>query len=352
MRKTFGWVPAFMLAMTALGARGKEMAQIGALVLDAETRRPLAGVEMMGHFAFKKGWGEGADPNFVTVRTDADGRCTASARTNKGIAGWHVMSVPEGYYLPSHGGWFTFKEKGLLRNWQPDNLVSTVLVQRVRHPIPLVVKIFRTESVSLANARTGGRLAYDFICGDWLPPVGKGVTADVEFIRRPPRGTETDRRDVTMRFLGEGNGIVEMSSPSYSVPLIRTAPENGYGAELSFFAYYDEEGQQVRHEYDKRHFGFRIRTRRDAEGRLVGGFYGKINDGITFCVGSDPNGGTREELLTVPRIRYYLNPAPLDRNLEWDRKTILAWNPDGKRLEPKQERDLPLLYRGLIGTDP
>ena len=346
------------VALAVAGATGAEVARIGAVVLDAETRRPLAGVEMKGHFALDNGWQAwkgGASPNLVTVRTDGDGRCTASARTNKGVAGWHVMSVPEGYYRPAHGGWFTFERKGLLGNWAPDNLVSTVLVQRVRRPIPLVAKVLRTRNARLpplaADGGMAGRLAYDLVRGDWLPPAGRGETADVEFVRRPVRGPEPDRRDVAMRFPGEGNGIVEMHVPDYAVPQIRTAPENGYGAELAFSGFFDKDGQVVRQEYAGRNFCFRIRTRRDAEGRLVGGFYGKVYGGIAFTDATDPETGAHE-FLSVPRMGYFLNPAPLDRNLEWDRRTVLVWSAGAGRLEPAPATGGTYPCRGLIGPEP
>lgn len=354
MRTGIGQMVAVGLALGAGAAPGAEIARIGALVLDAETRRPLAGVEMKGVFALENGWAAwkgGATPNFVSVRTDRDGRCTASARTNRGEAGWNVASVPEGYYRPAHGGWFTFGRKGLLGDWRPDNLVSTVLVQRVGHPVPLVANLVGSGKAGPAGVAPGGRLAYDLLRGDWLPPAGRGETADVEFVRGSPGGASPVRGDVALRFPGEGNGIVEIAAPDYAVPRIRTAPEEGYGAERTFAWLPDGDGQSVRPEHEGRNFCFRIRTRRDAEGRLVGGFYGKIYGGVAFLDAAGAEPGAHESL-AKPRMGYFLNPAPLDRNLEWDRKTVLVRDPGSGRFEPRPATGGTYPCRGVIGPEP
>ena len=83
------------------------------------------------------------------------------------------------------------------------------------------------------------------------------------------------------------------------------SPDAGYSARLS--RWYERRGEN---NSDKgRHYCFRIRTRRDAEGRIVSALYGKVY------------GDFRINDLSGISFTYYLNPTPNDRNLEFDRKT-------------------------------
>ena len=94
------------------------------------------------------------------------------------------------------------------------------------------------------------------------------------------------------------------------------SPDAGYSARLS--RWYERRGEN---NSDKnRHYCFRIRTRRDAEGRIVSGLYGKVY------------GDFRINDLSGIAFTYYLNPTPNDRNLEFDRKTNFNLT-DGR--EPK-----------------
>ena len=347
-----------------------DTAKIGALVLDAETRRPLEGVAMKGVFGTDNGWAAwkgAATPKTVDVRTDREGRCRASGATNTGQAGWQVEKVPAGYYRPEHGGWWAFTRKDPLGVWQPDDVVSTVLVQRVGRPIPLVGRSVHADIATPAEVdlvgKAGGRLAYDFLRGDWLPPVGRGETADVVFVREPPEELGTGRNGLseqtgrayrqraTMRFPGEDNGIVEMEAPDAAVPRIRTAPEGGYGPGLDFEHGVGKNLEPAVKSHPGKAFAFRIRTRRDERGRLVGAFYGKIYGGIGIEEARGAAAGAFEDM-GEPRFSYFLNPAPLDRNLEWDGRTVLKWNPGTRRLEALEPREGRRLFRSMDACRP
>ena len=352
----------------ACAVRG-DLAKIAAFVLDAETREPLADVEMTAYFEIDNGWMAwkgSAKPNQVRVRTDRDGRCHAAENTNAGHVWWIVNKVPAGYHLPSHGGFVDFERKNLLGVWQPTDVVCTVLVQRVGHPIPLIARHVEKDAMTPARAdligKAGGRLAYDFLRCDWLPPVGQGETADVVFTREAPEdiGSYVDplgktqrayRQRVTMRFPGKDNGIVELKPPFYAVPLIRTAPEDGYGPGLDFAYGRNTSGEEVKENHLEKHFAFRIRARRDGQGRLVGGYYGKIYGGVEIASSRTEKENVYEDL-GEPWFAYYLNPAPLDRNLEWDVKRQLTWNPATKRLENVDWRDRDRLWTFRVRNTP
>ena len=330
-----------------------DVAKLGVLVLDESTGLPVKDVLVRGGFENYHGWlaVKGAPPpNEDFVRTDADGRCTVRGRTNNGEAGAAVEEAPSGYYCPYFGEGFTFRRKNILGIWQPDSLVVTIRLQRVEHPIPLFVK-----NAFLSGGRGvfpvgANAIRYDLMEGDWLPPVGKGKVADVEFIRHPTkrlyevekqmlnrdtnklenRKYVADRDVMSVRFPGDGNGLTELHPSPGQRLQIRTAPETGYVPTYECWRQtdYHDRGSFVSRDntesYDKRKcFCFRIRTQRDEKGRVVKAFYGKIYRDISF----DQNFTLSPSQVASAGFFYYLNPRSLDRNLEWDMKSNLCPNP-------------------------
>ncbi len=321
--------------MLASGCVFADTAKLGAFVVDEATGQPLANVEVTGCFSMNYGWlavKGSPGPNICKATTDASGRCKLSGKTNVGSAGCYVHQAPSGYYAHSGGGGYDFKTKNMLGIWQPDNLVVTVRLQRVEHPIPLFVKkvgdYVTCESKEDLFSQADGVLRFDLMKGEWLPPIGSGEVVDVEFTRLPHEDygefvglsgfTGRSFRDsMSVKFLGEGNGLVEMSYPEAARLKIRTAPETGYKQEYLCWA---GENKQLRHEesYDeKRCFCFRIRTRKNEKGEIVAAYYGKIYRDIEMLCGGSP-------FVSVASVRftYYLNPCNLDRNLEWNNQNL------------------------------
>ena len=330
-----------------------DIAKISVVVQDEGSLKPMAGVSVKGVFSVNNGWMAwkgGVEPNIDTGLTDVNGMCRLRGRTNCGRVGCWVKEPPSGYYVPCLGVGQHFLSKNILGIWQPDSLVVTIRLQRVEHPIPLFVK----------NAfLSGGRgvfpvgadaIRYDLMEGDWLPPVGKGKVADVEFIRHPTkrlyevekqmlnrdtnklenRKYVADRDVMTVRFPGDGNGLTELHPSPGQRLKIRIAPETGYAPTYECWKQtdYHDKGPFVARDnttsYDKRKcFCFRIRTQRDEKGRVVKAFYGKIYRDISF----DQNFTLSPSQVASVGFFYYLNPKSLDRNLEWDRKTNLCPNP-------------------------
>ena len=327
-----------VLGLLSMYQSNADLAKVGAFVVDGWTGEPLKNVLVRGGFDNHWGWlaVKGAPlPNESFARTDVNGFCRLRGRTNIGEAGVSVREAPPGFYRPRYGEGWSFRRKNLLGIWQPDNLVATIRLQRVERPIPLFIK-------RVTKAERGGftadifpkgedTLRYDLLMGDWLPPVGTGRVADVTFTRHPREdlGEGVNGADVrgpsyrdsmTVRFPGEGNGLVE-SNPSPNLRLrIRTAPEDGYRSEYLCWKGRNKKLEHVGSYDENRCFCFRIRTRRDDRGRIVGAYYGKIYGDITFVYQFRP------EFVPVASVcmSYYLNPTPLDRNLEWDRKTNLG----------------------------
>lgn len=339
----------FLCVLFAMNALVADMARIEALVVDEITGEPLRGVEVTGNFSMNHGLlavKGSPGPNICKRLTDVSGRCKLSGETNLGEAGCYVRHAPRGYYGNSCGGGYTFKHKNFFGVWQPDNLVVTFRVQRIVHPVPLFVKqvgmMFSTGNAKDIFPPGSDTLRFDMMKGEYLPPVGNGVVADIEFTRLPRQdfgegvnggGVKgmSYRDSMRVRFLGGGNGLIEMHPPEGAALKIRTAPESGYVQDYLCWRGRDKALRREGH-YDKRRcFCFRIRARRNDKGEIVEAYYGKIYGDITFN-GGHTLAGSHVPVSSV-NMRYYLNPASLDRNLEWNRANLC---PDpGKINEPE-----------------
>ena len=247
------------------------------------------------------------------------------------------MSVPpKGFYVGDSWG-TDFKKKNIFGVWQPDNLVVTLRLQRVENPIPLFVRqIFSRASASVSSNYFDigkGKMQFDLLKGSFLPPIGRGEYADICFTRleREDLGIGTNfngrtslayRDGMMVEFLGDGNGLIEIPSKKTDGIKIRTAPLEGYKADYLVTKGKDKSVKYFTSSNPDRNFAFRIRTKKDADGRIVSTYYGKIYGDIVI---KKPYGV--EELVAAPSFMYYLNPKSLDRNLEWDMKTNLCPNP-------------------------
>jgi len=327
---------SFVISL-AIGCACADTAKLGVLVLDEVSGMPIEGARVRGGFTIRTGWGsvKGSPlPNECFEITDKEGRCKVEGKTDCGEAGASVVGVPTGYYRPLLGEGVDFKRKNLFGVWQPDNIVVTLRVQRVENPIPLFVKKVGDYGINESDedlfSQANGVLRFDLMKGDWLPPIGKGEVADIGFKRMPREDFgefvgasgfkgRSFRDSMEVKFLGEDNGLVEMSCPSTARLKIRTAPEMGYARDYLCWA---GDNKQLCHEesYNKnRCFCFRIRTRRDVNGKMVEAYYGKIYRDIEMLCGGNP-------FVPVASVRftYYINPNNLDRNLEWNKQNLCA----------------------------
>lgn len=319
-----------------------DTAHIQAVILDAETDEPIRECEVIGSFHMKSGiriWTDPVPPNVARGKTDINGRCVLEGKTDEGRAGcWVTSPPPKGYYDSLKAGVFRYSRKDIFGVWQPDNLVATIKLQRVEHPIPLFLKQFAdvaSDSVLSDLFAIGhGSLQLDMVKGDWLPPVGRGERADVIFTRNPREefGTGTNPRGITapayrdsmsVKFIGDDNGLVEVATPPTAGLKIRHAPEEGYRQVYVCWKERRKDLSRASNFDAKRNFAFRIRTERDESGRITSAYYGKIYGDICF----KKLIGVGVEAVAAPCLLYYLNPAPNDRNLEWDMKNNLCPNP-------------------------
>ena len=128
---------------------------------------------------------------------------------------------------------------------------------------------------------------------------------------------------MSVLFFGDGNGLVEVPCSDSAGLMIRTAPQDGYRNEYLCWKGRMSDLKYASHFDKRRNFAFRIRTRRDENGKITSAYYGKIYGDINF----KKLFGVDVEAVAAPSFLYYLNPTPLDRNLEWDMKNNLCPKP-------------------------
>ncbi len=320
--------------------------KLSALVLDSLSAEPIQDASVT--FSFKedvgiKIWTESAKHHRKSAKTDRQGRCFMIGKSNCGRAGCYVENPPEGYYAPTIGWKHKFQGKNLFGIWQPDNLVATIRLQRVEHPIPLFVRKVAWKDVDkglLGLQGTNAVLRLDMMKGEWLPPYGHGETADLE-ISSELQITGKDRKysvaaraeeDVffydlvqTIRPMGADDCISELQSDPTSGIKIRHGRDEGRGARIvrrqGRHKRFSMGGEWYSKRFDdtddNRCYTFRIRSKYDNKGNLVEAYYGKVYGDFKF------EGDLERGVISV-RFLYYLNPTPLDRNLEWDMKTNLC----------------------------
>lgn len=305
-----------------------------AIVLDADTERPISNVTVEASFENSTFlWNNPIRYDEKVGVTDAAGITRFRGKTNCGIVTCCVGDL-HGYYDAWPVSLYGDKGKcegvavSLIRFFVPERWIVTndvrFLMRKVGHPIPLKAKNVKRWNADGLYPNGMDTLAYDLMAGDWLPPLGKGTFADVVLVhRRIERGEGTLysgsvtkriwRDEVEMRFPGDGNGLVGYVSDPSETLRIRTAPETGYRPSHLIWAEQDKSLRYYSSEDRNRSFAFRVRTRRGAHGEIVEAFYGKIYGNPRLLAG----GGYP---LLGFEMTYYLNPVPLDRNLEWDRK--------------------------------
>ena len=116
---------------------------------------------------------------------------------------------------------------------------------------------------------------------------------------------------MSVEFVGEGNGVVQVADSPQSDLRYRTAPTDGY---VQTYKCAREDGlrmENIRSWGDDKTLCFRIRTKKNEKGEIVEAYYGKIYGDISFDFTDDVEIGS-------PRFLYYLNPNSMDTNLEYD----------------------------------
>ncbi len=340
-----------LLAVSVIccAVNGGRMAYLTVKVVDSDTDMPIKGIHVHGGFRnHSLGWHGGSKDNSDESQTDGRGMCRLSGFTDVG----HSCCIARNneHFYDSEWYSFDYAECSMLKfwRWMPDDIVVTMRLDRVMNPIPLYVKdcagIFRHKrpgeyAFIMGNDGPSGylktndvtkienvRMSYDFLKHDWLPPFGKGEMSDIQFVFNEDilgwekrRGYYTDeiltkmyRFSMVATLPGEGNGIQEITNTKGKGLKIRKAAESGYLSSIERWKGFFGGVNGYRTDFaENRCYTFRIRTEYDDQGKIKSAYYGKIYGDF--------------DLRNVDgvRFRYYFNPTPNDRNLEWDMKKNL-----------------------------
>ena len=243
----------------------------------------------------------------------------------------HLQNIPSLSFCMTKTGYY--KARGKMEHLLDDEgKIGCAAIKKRNAPIPLFVKKIGAyayeESTEDLFSKGDGVLRFDFMKGEWLPPVGNGETADVEFRRLPHEDLgegvngagvkgRSYRDSMSVKFLGEGNGLVEMRIRPDDELKIRTSPKEGFSQDLVCWHTIGKDLQPIDSFNKDRCFCFRIRTRKNDKGEIVEAYYGKIYGDIQMLAMASP-------YVPVASVRmlYYLNPKNLDRNLEWNRQNL------------------------------
>jgi hypothetical protein len=245
--------------------------------------------------------------------SDADGRFKASGHTVEYMA---ALAKKKGYYPVDKDKLSPNKDHDL-----------TLVMRAWKKPIPIYAR-----KVTLSFPVQDEWLGYDFAAGDWVAPHGKGEYKDLlmkfshqylgwklreDKLARARQINANLSEEELKKYFGKWDATLKISFPNeqeglveekerfldYSVmKLPNEAPENGYVPMLN------RESNTYSPTNTRNDIGFFLRTRVKVEnGKIKEANYAKVMGDFDLDAGH-----------SKVRFTYYFNPAPNDRNLEFD----------------------------------
>jgi hypothetical protein len=268
-----------------------------------------------------------------------------------GISKMNFLSVqtPRGVCI-SKEGYYLFTAN---TNWeQPFEFTGTTTtkVQATLRPIKNPIPMFAREKSGFEVAEFDEEYQFDFQVGELLPPHGKGVHPD---IRVTMKGTRIDNgpdehEDIdfqaTIRFSNPLDGFIEFAvqpkdgAVGSSFISDYLAPESGYLPTLERKAVWGKARSlpgywEYLNSLERKAYYFRVRTKTDADGKIISANYGKIYGPLTLVPILKNHAAFKNALKANFAVsELYFNPTSNDRNVEFDPKRNLL--PDGNVQRP------------------
>ena len=307
---------SFGLMASPVIGQEKYPASVAFSIID-DTGAAVAGgqvrISTFSHWQSGEGFGRDVSDQYQGP-IGKDGRLVLEVPNIRGRISYGVH--PEGKYYPVAMQSYRFDKVNKGR-WEPWNPEITVTLPRIINPIPLYArKVRATELPGM------GPVGFDLMVSDWVAPHGKGKTADficeVAAVVPVTDPTKPFESVLTITFPNAGDGLHSLlAQPKQRLlELPRQAPQNNYVPRLTKRVARAAEGAALEtNTREDQNYFFRVRTVLDPSGKVVSTLYGKIHGDITW----DTLNSRSDHL----QFTYYLNPRPLDRNLEFDPKRNL-----------------------------
>ncbi len=270
-------------------------------VTDAETSEVLSNATVM---VFNEDW--------ETKKLDAEGFCSFEG---EGMSfGWKGYTKLDGYHNDSSGAKYT-KINHVLNRWEPWNPTVEVKMRPKINPVPMVARGVDRETIPEWDKSIG----FDLERGDWVAPYGKGRVSDIIFFVQKTSGISGATCEIS--FSNKGDGIQEFvpdqsTGSEFIFPYL--APTNNYSESMCREKVYtDEYGLKFRTnakpDAEINHL-FRVRTILDAKGNVQQACYGRIKGELRVS----SNGKLY--------FKYWFNPVPNERSLEYSGENLLKNN--------------------------
>jgi len=292
--KEFIWVVFLVMSISCAFAQTKHEWKVTLNIVD-DDGQPVTRVNAgVGYYTNRVS-------TSINGLTDTNGSFTASNSSYGGELGF--AAEKPGYYTTRIPYLLGFGYNAI--EWNP---VKTLVLKKIETPIPMYAKRLNAQP-----PENGKPVGYDLMVGDWVVPYGKGITTDIFFTREYNRKSLQDYDyKLTVGFPKSEDGIQafpvqyrNMEGSALRSP--HKAPTNGYQTQIVKLNV-SHPGQKLIFDYDEnRVYIFRVRTAVDNRGNIISAHYGKIyGDFMQF--------------------KYYLNPTPNSRNIEFDPKQNLFKN--------------------------
>jgi hypothetical protein len=264
----------------------------------------VVGMSTFHHWEPGGEWGTDIDKKYEG-KTNADGIVTLTGEGTSLLFNYYTLNRDTHYKIGRQRVLFKEKKNG---RWEPWNPTVEIECKPIIKPIAM----YFGEKWNAFPEREK-EFGFDLTTNDWVSPYGKGIQTDMIFKleTKVPYVKSSAPFDFRLKitFPNEGDGIQSWYGPHENSGLLampRYAPTDGYVNSLELKMGCDEKGFWK--ERDDQNYFFRIRSVTDKDGKIKSCLYGKISGNIQFDV--------RHEKVGVVGFNYFLNPTPLDVNME------------------------------------
>jgi hypothetical protein len=296
MKTSIGIIILALSSTFAIGqAPPLEKDWVATVKVTDELAVPISGAEVVVSYFVTPTNGEHFASAQIKGLTDRKGIFTASHSDRSITLGFR--SQKEGYYLTD------VNERVGIPGLSSEKMIisETLVLKKIVAPIPMYASWISPLPKHVSNKAIG----YDMTVGDWVAPYGKGLTPDLFMTREYNKKSAHDYVDnIKINFPNQGDGLQGFETPYRMMEGSRLrsphqAPAGGYQAEL-IKEFGIHPGEESKSDYDEnRNYFFRVRTVLDESGQIKSALYGKMYGDF-------------------PSVRFYLNPTPNSRNIEFD----------------------------------